>query len=75
MPAESADFAYISCGTWSLVGVELDAPVLTEASLADVEAAAGARVAEGNGRVRAGEVDVEPGYDGRFGTVHVFPPA
>ena len=25
-------FAYISCGTWSLVGVELDAPVLTEAS-------------------------------------------
>lgn len=27
-----ADFAYISSGTWSLVGVELDAPVLTEAS-------------------------------------------
>ena len=27
-------FAYISCGTWSLVGVELDAPVLTEASRA-----------------------------------------
>ncbi|OJF12212.1 carbohydrate kinase [Couchioplanes caeruleus subsp. caeruleus] len=25
-------FAYISCGTWSLVGVELEAPVLTEAS-------------------------------------------
>lgn len=24
--------AYISCGTWSLVGVELDRPVLTEAS-------------------------------------------
>ena len=48
--------------------------VLTEAPLADVEAVAGARVAEGIGRVRAGEVDVEPGYDGRFGTVHVFPP-
>ena len=32
VPAGSADFAYISCGTWSLVGVELDAPVLTEAS-------------------------------------------
>jgi PHP family Zn ribbon phosphoesterase len=47
--------------------------VLTEAPLADVEAVAGARVAEGIGRVRAGEVDVEPGYDGRFGTVHVFP--
>jgi len=48
--------------------------VLTEAPLADVEAHAGARVAEGIGRVRAGEVDVEPGYDGQFGTVRVFPP-
>ena len=26
------DFAYISSGTWSLVGVELNSPVLTEAS-------------------------------------------
>ncbi|WP_051799007.1 rhamnulokinase [Catenuloplanes japonicus] len=34
VPAEGADFAYISCGTWSLVGVELDAPVLSEASRA-----------------------------------------
>ena len=32
VPAGSGPFAYISCGTWSLVGVELDAPVLTEAS-------------------------------------------
>ena len=32
VPAQGHDFAYISCGTWSLVGVELDAPVLTEAS-------------------------------------------
>jgi len=32
VPAASDDFAYISCGTWSLVGVELDAPVLTEES-------------------------------------------
>ena len=32
LPAETGDFAYISCGTWGLVGVELDAPVLTEAS-------------------------------------------
>ena len=32
VPAGSEDFAYISCGTWSLVGVELNAPVLTEAS-------------------------------------------
>ncbi|WP_433352629.1 rhamnulokinase [Micromonospora saelicesensis] len=32
VPAVGEHFAYISCGTWSLVGVELDAPVLTEAS-------------------------------------------
>jgi rhamnulokinase len=34
VPAQGRDFAYISCGTWSLVGVELDRPVLTEASRA-----------------------------------------
>ncbi|MEU9017921.1 rhamnulokinase family protein [Actinomadura sp. NPDC048394] len=32
VPATADRFAYISCGTWSLVGVELRAPVLTEAS-------------------------------------------
>jgi rhamnulokinase len=32
VPAETDRFAYISCGTWSLVGVELEKPVLTEAS-------------------------------------------
>jgi rhamnulokinase len=34
VPAEHDRFAYISCGTWSLVGVELSQPVLTEASRA-----------------------------------------
>jgi rhamnulokinase len=34
IPATGANYAYISCGTWSLVGVELDSPVLTEASRA-----------------------------------------
>jgi len=34
VPAQGAGFAYISCGTWSLVGMELAAPVLTEASQA-----------------------------------------
>jgi rhamnulokinase len=32
IPAEDSNFGYISCGTWGLVGVELDAPVLTAAS-------------------------------------------
>ncbi len=34
VPAVGRDIAYVSSGTWSLVGVELEAPVLTEASRA-----------------------------------------
>ena len=34
VPAESRAFAYVSSGTWSLVGVELDEPVLGEESRA-----------------------------------------
>ncbi|MFI5756389.1 rhamnulokinase family protein [Streptomyces sp. NPDC051569] len=34
VPADRPGFGYISCGTWSLAGLELDAPVLTEASRA-----------------------------------------
>ncbi|WP_174547612.1 rhamnulokinase [Nocardiopsis dassonvillei] len=34
VPAATRRFAYVSSGTWSLVGVELDAPVRTEASRA-----------------------------------------
>jgi rhamnulokinase len=32
VPATGPGSAYISCGTWSLAGLELDAPVLTEES-------------------------------------------
>ena len=32
VPIQGDDAAYISCGTWGLVGVELSQPVLTEAS-------------------------------------------
>lgn len=32
VPATRQDFAYISCGTWGLVGLELHGPVLSEAS-------------------------------------------
>jgi len=32
VPADSPDFAFVSSGTWSLVGLELDRPVLTEES-------------------------------------------
>jgi rhamnulokinase len=34
VPAQDRGFAYVSSGTWSLVGLELDAPVLTPASRA-----------------------------------------
>jgi rhamnulokinase len=34
VPAHGDRFAYVSCGTWSLVGVELEGPVLSEASSA-----------------------------------------
>ncbi|MFD9544761.1 rhamnulokinase family protein [Streptomyces sp. NPDC060022] len=34
VPATEPGFAYVSCGTWSLAGLELDAPVLTEESRA-----------------------------------------
>jgi rhamnulokinase len=33
VPAATERFAYISCGTWSLVGLELNAPVLTADSM------------------------------------------
>lgn len=32
VPARGENFAYISCGTWSLVGLELDEPVTSEAA-------------------------------------------
>ncbi|PRY03972.1 rhamnulokinase [Kineococcus rhizosphaerae] len=34
VPAEDERFAYIACGTWGLVGVELEGPVLSEDSFA-----------------------------------------
>jgi rhamnulokinase/L-fuculokinase len=33
VPAEEDDFIYISCGTWSLLGTEISAPVINEFNL------------------------------------------
>jgi len=33
VPAESSGWAYLSSGTWSLVGVEIDSPIINENSL------------------------------------------
>jgi len=34
VPARTPDFAYLSCGTWSLLGTEVRQPVITDESLA-----------------------------------------
>jgi rhamnulokinase len=34
IPAEGTNWAYISCGTWSLMGTELDEPIATKEALA-----------------------------------------
>lgn len=32
VPSEDSEFAYISCGTWSLMGIETEAPIIDEKS-------------------------------------------
>ena len=46
--------------------------VLTDAGISDIARAGGERIAEGVERVRAGNIVIEPGYDGVFGTVKVW---
>ena len=48
--------------------------ILRETSLSDLKQAGGALLAEAVRRVRAGELTIAPGYDGEFGTVHIFDP-
>ena len=52
------------------VGTELF--VLRQADLADVERYAGAFVAEGIRRLRDGQVDIHPGYDGEYGKIKLL---
>ncbi len=56
----------------SVLGPELH--VLRAAPIEDVRRVAGERAAEGIRRVRTGQVTVESGYDGEYGTVQVFDP-
>ncbi len=46
--------------------------ILLDMPLEDIAQVGGQRLAEGLGRMRRGEVLVEPGYDGEFGTIRVF---
>jgi len=52
------------------VGSELF--VLLEADLKKIETVAGARLAEGVRRMRAGELLIKPGFDGQYGEIHIF---
>jgi len=52
------------------VGPELF--VLRLAPLEDIEKRAGALVAEGIRRLRAGRVDIRPGYDGEYGKISII---
>ncbi len=47
--------------------------MLLEARLDDLADAAGERIADGIRRVRCGDIMVEPGYDGVYGTVLIWP--
>ena len=49
--------------------------ILIDAPIQDIDGAAGERVAGGVARVRRGEVAIEPGFDGQYGTVRVWPEA
>ncbi|MCI8478060.1 MAG: UvrD-helicase domain-containing protein [Oscillospiraceae bacterium] len=49
--------------------------ILRQAPLEDVRQVAGPCVAEGLRRLRAGEVDRSPGYDGAYGTIGLLSPA
>ena len=48
--------------------------ILRELPLAEIENAAGAQIAEGIRRMRAGEVERIPGYDGEYGVISLFAP-
>ncbi len=46
--------------------------ILLDAPTEKIESASNPTVAEAVKRVRAGQLNIEPGYDGEYGTVHVF---
>ena len=46
--------------------------ILMDVPLSDIKAATAPALTEGIRRVRAGELHIEPGYDGEYGTVRIF---
>ncbi|KPU46157.1 ATP-dependent DNA helicase PcrA [Oxobacter pfennigii] len=46
--------------------------ILREAPLKDIESASGVCIAEGIRRLRAGKVEVQPGFDGEYGKIKII---
>ncbi len=53
------------------IGSEMD--ILLRASVENIARVGGARVAEGVARVRSGDIVIDPGYDGEYGRVRIWP--
>ncbi len=49
--------------------------LLTQTKIKAIERLAGTRVAEGVKKVRKGDIVIEPGFDGVFGVVKIWPPS
>ena len=46
--------------------------ILTKINIDEISKAAGEKLAEGIARVRAGEINIEPGYDGQYGRIKIW---
>jgi DNA helicase-2/ATP-dependent DNA helicase PcrA len=58
---------------WKLLGkLGPEMTILRETPLEEIAAAGGAQLAQGIDRMRRGQVDAEPGYDGEYGVIRVF---
>lgn len=58
---------------WSLLqALGNEFHILLDASLEDITAASTPQLTEAIRRVRAGTVQIEPGYDGEYGSIHVL---
>ena len=49
--------------------------ILRQASIADIEQAAGSCIAEGIRRLRLGKVERKAGFDGEYGTISLLTPS
>ncbi len=54
----------------SKLGAEL--PILLDVPLEELEKIGGSLLSEGIRRMRAGEINIAAGYDGEYGTIHLF---